>query len=141
MTTLNRLWGVLPALTIIGGLTTASVAMAQSASSASESMGATTGLGTHHRFPTVAAAQAHCPRRHDRLVERQGAHLPHGVRLLRDGKPRLLCMQDGSRQRRVPSGRLNRRRQLRPGVKRRGLSTGQASSAAISASTIASVAA
>ncbi|WP_419757656.1 hypothetical protein [Acidisoma sp.] len=61
MTTLNRFWGVLPALTIIGGLTTASVAMAQSASSASESMGATTGLGTHHRFPTVAAAQAHCP--------------------------------------------------------------------------------
>jgi hypothetical protein len=61
MTTFNRLWDVLPALTLIGGLGMASVAMAQSSSSASEDAGATTGLGTHHRFPSVAAAQAHCP--------------------------------------------------------------------------------
>ena len=61
MTSFNRIWGVLPALTLIGGLGTASVAMAQSASSASENMGATTGLGTHHRFATVAAAKDHCP--------------------------------------------------------------------------------
>ena len=61
MTSFNRLWGILPALTLAAGLGTASVAMAQSSSTMSMSMGATTGLGTHHRFSTVAAAKDHCP--------------------------------------------------------------------------------
>ena len=61
MSVSKKLWGVLPALTLIGGLGTASVAMAQSASTANEDAGATTGLGTHHRFPSVAAAKDHCP--------------------------------------------------------------------------------
>jgi hypothetical protein len=75
MTTFNRLWGVLPALTLIGGLGTASVAMAQSSSSSSEDAGATTGLGTHHRFPSVAAAQAHCP--DDTIVWSNGVNLTY----------------------------------------------------------------
>jgi len=77
MTAFNRLWGVLPALTLMGGLGTASVAMAQSSSSASEDAGATTGLGTHHRFPSVAAAQAHCPG--DAIVWSNGVNLTYHV--------------------------------------------------------------
>jgi hypothetical protein len=61
MSVSKRLWGVLPALTLVGGLGMASAALAQSASSMSQDQGATTGLGTHHRFSTVAAAQDHCP--------------------------------------------------------------------------------
>ena len=61
MMNFNRLLGVLPALTLVAGLGTASVAIAQSSSTMSMSMGATTGLGTHHRFTTVAAAKDHCP--------------------------------------------------------------------------------
>jgi hypothetical protein len=57
----DRLRGVLSALTLIGGLGMASGAMAQSSSSMSLSQGATTGLGAHHRFMTVAAAASHCP--------------------------------------------------------------------------------
>jgi hypothetical protein len=61
MTSVKGPWRVLAALTLIGGLGTTTVAVAQSASSTSEGQGATTGLGTHHRFATVAAAKAHCP--------------------------------------------------------------------------------
>jgi len=39
----------------------APAAFAQSASAQSAVMGATTGLGDSHRFPTPAAAAAHCP--------------------------------------------------------------------------------
>jgi hypothetical protein len=59
-----RKWAFLPALSLIGALGGASVAMAQSSMSSSamsEANGATTGLGTHHRFATVAAASDHCP--------------------------------------------------------------------------------
>ncbi len=56
-----RTWSVLPALSLVCALGAGSVALAQSASSSSESAGATTGLGTSHRFKTVAAATAHCP--------------------------------------------------------------------------------
>jgi hypothetical protein len=78
MTTFTRLWGVLPALTLIGGLGMASAAMAQSTpSSASEDAGATTGLGTHHRFPTVAAAKDHCP--DDSVVWSNGVGLTYHV--------------------------------------------------------------
>ena len=58
----KRLYGVLPALTLLGGLGVASAALAQTTpSTASEDAGATTGLGTHHRFSTAEAAKAHCP--------------------------------------------------------------------------------
>ncbi len=78
MMTFSRLCGVLPALTLIGGLGTASVAMAQSTPSvASEDAGATTGLGTHHRFPSVAAAQAHCPG--DSIVWSNGVGLTYHI--------------------------------------------------------------
>ncbi len=76
MTASSRLWGILPALTLIGGLGTASVAMAQSTpSTASENAGATTGLGTHHRFTSVAAAQQHCPG--DTIVWSNGVNLTY----------------------------------------------------------------
>ncbi len=75
MTIFNRLWGVLPALGLAGGLGTASVAMAQSSSGMSMSMGATTGLGTHHRFMTVAAAKDHCP--DDTIVWSNGVGLTY----------------------------------------------------------------
>lgn len=39
----------------------AAPALAQMSSSASEAAGATTGLGTSHRFAATAAASAHCP--------------------------------------------------------------------------------
>jgi hypothetical protein len=78
MTAHSRLWAILPALTLVGGLGTASVAMAQStASTASEDAGATTGLGSHHRFPTVAAAQEHCPG--DTIVWSNGVNLTYHV--------------------------------------------------------------
>jgi plastocyanin len=78
MTAFNRVWGILPALTLIGGLGTASVAMAQTTpSTASEDAGATTGLGTHHRFPSVAAAQQHCPG--DTIVWSNGKGLTYHV--------------------------------------------------------------
>jgi hypothetical protein len=78
MTASSRLWGILPALTLIGGLGTASIAMAQSTpSTASEDAGATNGLGTHHRFPTVAAAQSHCPG--DTIVWSNGVNLTYHV--------------------------------------------------------------
>jgi hypothetical protein len=52
---------LLPAATLIGGLALSGAAMAQSASQESLVKGATTGLGAHHRFSTIAAAQDHCP--------------------------------------------------------------------------------
>jgi hypothetical protein len=51
-----------PATIIACGLAFAApAAFAQSASAQSASMGATTGLGVSHRFPTPDAAAAHCP--------------------------------------------------------------------------------
>jgi hypothetical protein len=63
MMSLPRGFRVLPTLTLLFSLGAAPVAMAQSAtsSSASEAEGATSGLGTSHRFNTEAAASAHCP--------------------------------------------------------------------------------
>jgi hypothetical protein len=79
MSKYNRLLGVLPALALIGGLGMASAARAQTMapSSSSEDAGATTGLGTHHRFPSVAAAQAHCPG--DTIVWSNGVNLTYHV--------------------------------------------------------------
>ncbi|MCB8880283.1 hypothetical protein ACELLULO517_08570 [Acidisoma cellulosilytica] len=51
---------LLSALTIFGGLAISTGAFAQSASQSSLVNGATTGLGAHHRFSTIAAAQDHC---------------------------------------------------------------------------------
>jgi hypothetical protein len=51
---------LLSALTIFGGLALSTSAFAQSASQMSLVNGATTGLGAHHRFSTMAAAQDHC---------------------------------------------------------------------------------
>jgi hypothetical protein len=61
MPTLTKTLAVLPALSLLCALGAAPVAMAQSSSAMSEAAGATTGLGTHHRFPTTAAAMDHCP--------------------------------------------------------------------------------
>lgn len=52
---------LLPAATLIGGLALSGAAMAQSASQQSLVNGATTGLGAHHRFSSIAAAKDHCP--------------------------------------------------------------------------------
>jgi hypothetical protein len=52
---------LLPAATLIGGLALSGAAMAQTASQQSLVNGATTGLGAHHRFSSVAAAKDHCP--------------------------------------------------------------------------------
>jgi uncharacterized membrane protein (UPF0136 family) len=52
---------LLSALAVAGGLIASTGAFAQSASQNSLVSGATTGLGAHHRFSTVAAAQDHCP--------------------------------------------------------------------------------
>ncbi len=54
-------WRTLSALSLVCVLGATSAALAQSASAGSESAGATTGLGTSHRFKTAAAATAHCP--------------------------------------------------------------------------------
>ncbi len=77
MTVYMRIMGILPALTVIRGVSMASAALAQSATSstASEDAGATTGLGTHHRFPSVAAAQQHCP--DDTIVWSNGVNLTY----------------------------------------------------------------
>ncbi len=54
----------LPSLALLGTLAAAPAAMAQMASTPSalsEVAGATTGLGSSHRFATSDAASAHCP--------------------------------------------------------------------------------
>ena len=51
---------LLSALAIFGGIAISTSAFAQSASQESLVAGATTGLGAHHRFATIAAAQDHC---------------------------------------------------------------------------------
>jgi hypothetical protein len=61
MTATTRAWATLPALSLLFTLGTATAALAQSSSAQSEAAGATTGLGTSHRFRTVAAASEHCP--------------------------------------------------------------------------------
>jgi len=57
-------WLNLPALTlaVLLGAAPACLAqsMAQTPTQLNEVMGATTGLGSSHRFPTAAAAEAHC---------------------------------------------------------------------------------
>jgi hypothetical protein len=73
-----QLASLLPALTLIGSLGSATAALAQtSPSSASLDAGATNGLGAHHRFPTVAAAQAQCPG--DTIVWSNGVNLTYRV--------------------------------------------------------------
>jgi hypothetical protein len=52
---------LLSAITLVGGLAASTAAFAQSASQQSLINGATTGLGAHHRFSSIAAAQDHCP--------------------------------------------------------------------------------
>ena len=61
MPTLTKTLAMLPALSLICALGAAPAAMAQSSSAMSEAAGATTGLGSHHRFPSSAAASDHCP--------------------------------------------------------------------------------
>jgi hypothetical protein len=75
MTSVHRPWRILAALTLIGSFGTTTAAVAQSASSTSEGQGATTGLGTHHRFPTAAAAKAHCP--DDTIVWSNGSSMTY----------------------------------------------------------------
>lgn len=57
-------WLTLPALAVAGLLGAAPAcraqSMAQTPTQLNEVMGATTGLGSSHRFPTAAAASAHC---------------------------------------------------------------------------------
>jgi hypothetical protein len=50
----------LMALAVVFALTAPLASHAQTASTQSEAAGATTGLGTSHRFKTVQAAGAHC---------------------------------------------------------------------------------
>jgi hypothetical protein len=83
MASCNRLLSV---FSMIGVLSLACVAVAQTpsvpqastSSAQSEAAGATTGLGTSHRFKTLAAAADHCP--DDTIVWSSGAgasyHLP-----------------------------------------------------------------
>jgi hypothetical protein len=83
MASCNRL---LPVFSMIGVLGMVCVALAQTpsvpqastSSAQSEAAGATTGLGTSHRFKTVAAATDHCP--DDTIVWLSGVgtsyHLP-----------------------------------------------------------------
>ncbi|WP_284947403.1 hypothetical protein [Acidisoma cladoniae] len=61
MPTLTKTLALLPALSLFCALGAAPAAMAQSSSAMSEAAGATTGLGTHHRFTSVAAANGQCP--------------------------------------------------------------------------------
>ncbi|WP_158805511.1 hypothetical protein [Acidisoma sp. L85] len=70
---------MLPVLSLAIVLGAASGAMAQTAtsSSASEAQGATSGLGTSHRFATAAAASAHCPG--DTIVWSSGSELTYSL--------------------------------------------------------------
>ncbi len=73
---------LLPAMTLIAGLGAAGLgaavpALAATPSQESAAMGATTGLGWHHRFPTMAAAQANCPG--DAIVWASGNKLTYKV--------------------------------------------------------------
>jgi hypothetical protein len=52
---------ILPAIALVGGLAASASAFAQTPSQQSAVMGATTGLGSHHRFASIAMAQDHCP--------------------------------------------------------------------------------
>jgi hypothetical protein len=69
MTSSIKKWRVLPALVLICALGAASAAVAQTSpepqastpSTQNEVKGATTGLGSSHRFGTVADATSHCP--------------------------------------------------------------------------------
>ena len=69
MTSSIKRRGVLPALVLICALGAASAAVAQTGpkpkastpSAQSEVQGATTGLGSSHRFGAVSEATAHCP--------------------------------------------------------------------------------
>lgn len=68
---------LLPALALVGGLVASASAFAQTPSQQSASAGATTGLGTHHRFSSIAAAQDHCPG--DTIVWSDGVHKTYKV--------------------------------------------------------------
>jgi hypothetical protein len=71
--------GVLPVLSLAFILGAASGAIAQTATSSatSEAQGATSGLGTSHRFATAAAASAHCPG--DTIVWSSGSALTYSL--------------------------------------------------------------
>jgi hypothetical protein len=71
--------GVLPVLSLAFVLGSAFGAVAQTATSsaASEAQGATSGLGTSHRFATAAAASAHCPG--DTIVWSSGSGLTYSL--------------------------------------------------------------
>lgn len=62
-------------LAIACTLGAAPAAMAQTGSTMSENNGATTGLGSSHRFPTQQAASSHCPT--DIIVWSAGASLTY----------------------------------------------------------------
>jgi len=47
-------------LALLGSIGAGGIALAQTPTGMSETQGATTGLGTSHRFHSTAAAQAHC---------------------------------------------------------------------------------
>ncbi|GAB0113840.1 hypothetical protein [Acidisoma sp. C75] len=68
---------LLPAAVLAGGMMAGGAAFAQTASQQSLDQGATTGLGAHHRFTSVAAAQAHCPG--DTIVWSNGVNLTYHV--------------------------------------------------------------
>lgn len=72
-----RFGHLMSAATLAGGLVLSGAAFAQSASQESLVNGATTGLGAHHRFSTVAAAQDHCPG--DTIVWSDGMHKTYKV--------------------------------------------------------------
>lgn len=60
MSLISKTAFALPAVSLLCALG-AAPALAQMSSSASEAAGATTGLGTSHRFASAAAASGHCP--------------------------------------------------------------------------------
>jgi hypothetical protein len=78
--------GVLPVLSLAFALGAASGAMAQSAtpSANSEVQGATSGLGSSHRFATAAAASANCPG--DTIVWSSGSALTYSLSTESSGK-------------------------------------------------------
>jgi hypothetical protein len=77
MAMIRRWTALLPAAMLMGGMTLAGAAFAQTPSQESLDQGATTGLGAHHRFTTIAAAQAHCPG--DTIVWSNGVNLTYHV--------------------------------------------------------------
>lgn len=80
----RRFSHLLSAAALIGGIAFSGAAFAQSASQSSLVAGATTGLGAHHRFATIAAAQDHCDG--DTIVWSDGVHKTYKVVQASSGK-------------------------------------------------------